>query len=150
MSGQQMSSHFKHCKGLKEKSAGPRKVSNDAAGSSGNVMAGKSRDQPKKRKKKMKSHEKSPEVPPPTGSMASPCCSAYTITEKPPARAEEVSPKMKSFTRSRKHSSKHGKDHGERATKWSEGMPKKNMPLKNTPQKGKTCGKDKTDSDKSH
>ena len=130
---QQMSSHFKHCKGLKEKSAGTRKVSNNAAGPSGGAMAGRSRDQPKKKKKKVKSREKSPEVPPPTGSMVSPCCSTHTITEKPPTGANEVSPKMKSPIRSSKHSN-----------------PKKNVPSKGTPQKGKTCSKDKADLDKSH
>ena len=147
VSGQQMSSHFKHCKGLKEKSAGPRKVGNDAAGPSGDAVAGKSRDQPKK--KKMKSREKSPEVPPLTGSMASPCHSACTVTEKPPAEANEASPKTKSPVRSRKHSSKHGKDHGERpTTRCEKDMPKKDAPSKGTPQKGKTCGKDKTGSNK--
>ena len=34
VSRQQMSSHFKHCKGLKTKPASPRKVGNDAAGPS--------------------------------------------------------------------------------------------------------------------
>ena len=75
--GQQMSYHFKHCKGLKEKSAGPRKVGDDVAGPSGDAVAGRSRDQPKKKKKKMKSCEKSPEMLPPTGSVVSPCRSAH-------------------------------------------------------------------------
>ena len=144
MLGQQMSSHFKHCKGLKEKSVDHRKVSDDAAGPSGDATAGRSRDQPKKKKKKIKSHKKSPEVPPPT-----PCHSACTITEKPPAGADEASLKMKSPMRSRKHSSKHGKDHGRRPTKRSEDTPKKDTLLKGTLQKGKTCGKEKTDLDKS-
>ena len=145
VSGQQMSSHFKHCKGLKMKPAGPGKVGDDMASPSSDVRAGKSRDQSKK--KKTKSQEKSPEVPPPTGSVASPC--QCTVTEKPPAGAKEASPEMKSPMRSRQHSSKHGKDRGERAAKRSEDTPKKDVPLKGTPQKGKTCGKDKTDSDKS-
>ena len=81
MSGQQMLSHFKHCKGLKMKLAGLRKVGNDAAGPSGDVTAGKGRDQPKKNKNKMKSHEKSPKVLSPTGSLASPHCSACTVAE---------------------------------------------------------------------
>ena len=88
MSGQQMSSHFKHCKGLKAKSAGLRKVDDDVAGPSSDAMAGKSRDQPKKKKKKMKSCKKSPEVPPPTGSVVSLHHSAHTITEKPPTGAQ--------------------------------------------------------------
>ena len=108
VSGQQMSSHFRHCKGLKEKSVGPRKVGNDVAGPSHDAMAGRSRDQPKK--KKMKSCKKSPEVPSLTGSLVSHCHSVCTITEKPPTGAEEASPKMKSPTRSRKHSSLLGRD----------------------------------------
>ena len=150
MSGQQMSSHFKHCKGLKEKSVGTRKVSDDAAGPSSDTMAGRSRDHPKKKKMETKSREKSPEVLPPTGSMVSPHCSVHTITEKPPTGANEASPKMKSPVRSGKHSSKHGKDRGERPTMRSEkDMPKKDTLSKGTLQKGKTHSKDKTDSDKS-
>ena len=134
--GQQMSSHFKHCKGLKTKPAGPEKVSDDAAGHSGDATAGKGRDWPKKKKKKMKSCEKSPSVLPPTGSVVSPQHSACTVT---------ASPKMKSPMRSGKHSSKHGKDHKERATKRP-----KDTPKKDAPSKGKACSKDKTDSDKLH
>ena len=149
MSGQQMANHFKHCKGLKEKSAGPKKVSNDAAGPFGDAMAGRSRDKPKKtKKKKTKSHEKSPEVLPPTGSMVSPCCSACTAAKKPPTGAEEMSPKMRSPAKSGKHSSKHRKDGWEKLTKKSEDMPKKDVLMKGTPQKGKTHSKDKTDLDK--
>ena len=88
VSGQQMSNYFKHCKGLKEKFAGPKKVGNEAAGPAGDVTAGRNRDKLKK-KKKTKSHEKSPEVLPPTGSVVSPCCSACTATEKPPAGGRE-------------------------------------------------------------
>ena len=51
MSGQQMSSHLKHCKGLKTKPVGPGKVSDDAAGPSSDATAGKGRDQPKKRRR---------------------------------------------------------------------------------------------------
>ena len=139
--GQQMSAHFKHCNGIKMKPAGPRKVSDDVAGPSDDAAAGKSRDQPKKKKKKMKSHKKSPEVLSPTDSMVSPHHSAHTVTEKLPTGTEEV--------RSGKHS-KHGKDHGERAAKRSEDMPKKDVPLKGTPQKEKTHGKDKANSNRSH
>ena len=96
MSGQQMSSHLKHCKGLKMKPVGPRKVSDNVADPSSDVTAGKGRDWPKKKKKKTKFHEKSPSVLPPTGSMVSLRCSAHTVTEKSPAGAEEVSRKMKS------------------------------------------------------
>ena len=135
MLGQQMSSHFKQCKGLKEKSVGPRKVGDDAAGPSSDSTAGRCRNQPKKKKKKMKSRKKSPEVLPPTGSVASPCHSARTITEKPPTGNEEVSPKMKSPMRSGKHSSKHGKDHRERAIKRSKDMPKKDAPS-DAPRRG--------------
>ena len=150
VSGQQMSNHFKHCKGLKEKSVGPKKVSDEAAGPSSDVTAGRNRDKPKK-KKKTKSHKKSPDVPPPTGSAVSPHHSAYTSTEKPPAGAEEMSPKTRSPVRSGKYSSKHRKDGGEKLTKKSEkDMPKKDAPMKGTPQKGKAHSKDKTDSDKLH
>ena len=97
----------------------------------------------------MKSHKKSLEVQPTTGSVVSPHHSAHTIIEKPPTGAKEVSPKMKSPTRSGKHSSKHGKDHGERAAKKSEDMPKKDAPSKGTLQKEKTHSKDKTDLNKS-
>ena len=150
VSGLQMFNHFKHYKGLKEKSAGPEKVGDDVKSPSGDVMAGRSRDKPKKKKKKkMKSHKKSPEVPPPTGSVASPHHSACITTEKPPARAEETSPKMRSPARSGKHLSKQRKDGGEKLTKKSEkDMPKEDMLMKGTPQKGKTCSKDKTDLDK--
>ena len=59
-----------------------------------------------------------------------------------------MSPKMRSPARSGKHSSKHGKDDGEKLTKKSEkDTPKKDAPMKGTLQKGKTCSKDKTDSD---
>ena len=137
--GQQMSNHFKHCKGLKEKSVGPEKVGNNVVGPSGDVMAGRSRDRPKKKKKKKtKSHKKSPEVLPPTGSVVSPCHSAHTATEKPYTGAEEMNPKTRSPVRSGKHSSKHGKDGGEKLTKKSEkDMPKKNVPMKGTAQKGR-------------
>ena len=47
--------------------------------------------------------------------------------------------------RSGKHSSKHGKDCWERATKRPEDTPKKDVP-----SKGKAHSKDKTDSDKLH
>ena len=143
MSGQQMSSHFKHCKGLKMKPAGPRKVPNDVAGPSSDTIAGKSRVQPKKKKKKMKSHKKSPKVLPPTGSVESPCRSVHTITEKPHTGAEEATPKTKSTVRRGKHSSKDAKDCRERATKKSEDTPKKDVPLKGTLQKGKTHESDK-------
>ena len=150
VSGQQMSSHFKHCKGLKEKSAGPRKVSDNATGPSSDMMAGRSRDQPKKKKKKMKSHKKFPKVPPPTGSMVSPHCSACTVTEMPPTGANEVSHKQRVPQEVGNTLPKHGKDHGERSTKRSKDMPSKDVQSKGTLQKGKTHGKDKTDSDKSH
>ena len=146
-----MANHFKHCKGLKAKSTGPEKVSNDAAGPSSDAMADRSRDKPKKKKKKAKSHEQSPEVSPATGSMVSACHSACTATEKPPMGAEEMSPKTRSPARRGKHSSKHEKDGGEELTKKSEkGMPKKDALMKGTPQKGKTHSKDKTASDKPH
>ena len=147
MSEQLMANHFKHCKGLKEKTAGPEKVNNDTGGPSSDVMAGRSKDKPKK-KKKMKSHKTSPEVPPPTGSTVSPHHSACTATKKLPAGAEEISPKMRSPARSRKHSSKHGRDGGEKLTKKSEDTSKKGALEKGTLWKGKTCSKDKTDLDK--
>ena len=151
MSGQQMANHFKHCNGLKEKSAGPEKVSNNVTGPSSDMTAGRSRDKPKKKKeKKMKFHEKSLEVLPPTGSVVSPHCNVCTASEKPPAGAEETNPKMRSPVKSRKHPSKHGKDGREKLTKKSEDMPKKDVLMKGTPQKGKTHSRDKTDSDKPH
>ena len=146
---QLMANHFKHCKGLKEKTAGPEKVNNDTGGPSSDAMAGRSKDKSKKKKKKkMKFHQKSPEVPPPTGSTVNPHHSACTATKKLPAGAKEMSPKMRSPARSRKHSSKHGRDGGEKLTKKSEDTPKKDALAKGTLHKGKTCSKDKTDLDK--
>ena len=101
------------------------------------------------KRKRRKSCDKSPEVPPPTGSAVSPHHSGHTATEKPPTGAEEMSPKTRSPVQNRKHSSKHGKDGREKLTKKSEkDMPKNNAPMNGTPQKGKTSSKDKTDWDK--
>ena len=73
--------------------------------------------------------------------------SACTTTEKPPTEAEEMSPKTKSPAKSRKPSSKHCKDSGDKPKKKSKkDMLKKDMLLKDTLQK-KTCSKDKTSSD---
>ena len=77
------------------KPVGPRRVGDDAVGPSSDAMAGKGRHQPEEKKNKMKSHEKSPSVLPPTGSVMSPQHSACTVTEKSPAGAEEASPKQR-------------------------------------------------------